>query len=89
MLPVAADAVLDRPCLRIVPVETLAQSTAMDANNPITAAIFSAFLKCPTKAHLMAIGEPAPDYLFRRHRGAHIVYVQSGGEAAAHASGPR
>ena len=32
----------------------------MDANNPITAALFSAFLKCPTKAHLMAIGEPAP-----------------------------
>ena len=32
----------------------------MDANNPITAAVFSAFLKCPTKAHLIAIGEPAP-----------------------------
>jgi hypothetical protein len=50
----------------------------MDANTLITAALFSAFLKCPTKAHLIAIGEPAP--------GAHfadietlIVYVQSGG----------
>jgi predicted RecB family nuclease len=32
----------------------------MDANNPITAGLFSALLKCPTKAHLMAIGEPAP-----------------------------
>jgi hypothetical protein len=32
----------------------------MDANNKITASIFSAFLKCPTKAHLMSIGEPAP-----------------------------
>jgi predicted RecB family nuclease len=31
----------------------------MDANTPITAALFFAFLKCPTKAHLMAIGEPA------------------------------
>src|SRR2546428_6536800 len=45
-------------------IETLAQSTAMDANNPITAALFSAFLKCPTKAHLMAIGEPAPGTYF-------------------------
>ena len=26
----------------------------------ITAAVFSAFLKCPTKALLVAIGEPAP-----------------------------
>jgi predicted RecB family nuclease len=32
----------------------------MNASKPITAAIFSAFLKCPTKAHLMSIGEPAP-----------------------------
>jgi len=36
----------------------------MDASNPITAAVFSAFLKCPTKAHLLAIGEPAPDSFF-------------------------
>ena len=36
----------------------------MDANNPITAAVFSAFLKCPTKAHLLAIGEPAPGTFF-------------------------
>ena len=36
----------------------------MDANNPITAAIFSAFLKCPTKAYLLAIGEPAPGTYF-------------------------
>ena len=32
----------------------------MNASKLITAAIFSAFLKCPTKAHLMSIGEPAP-----------------------------
>ena len=36
----------------------------MDAGNSIKAAVFSAFLKCPTKAHLMAIGEPAPDAFF-------------------------
>jgi CRISPR/Cas system-associated exonuclease Cas4 (RecB family) len=34
----------------------------MDTN--ITAAVFIAFLKCPTKAHLLAIGEPAPTALF-------------------------
>jgi hypothetical protein len=50
--------------LRIVPVETLAQSTAMGANTPITAAVFSAFLKCTTKAHLISIGEPAPNAHF-------------------------
>ena len=32
----------------------------MDTNNSIMAAVFTAFLKCPTKAHLLAIGEPAP-----------------------------
>src|SRR5271167_4185506 len=36
----------------------------MDASNRITAAEFSAFLKCPTKAHLMAIGEHAPGRYF-------------------------
>jgi hypothetical protein len=36
----------------------------MNANKPITAAIFSAFLKCPTKAHLAMIGEPAPGDFF-------------------------
>jgi predicted RecB family nuclease len=36
----------------------------MDANDPITAGLFSAFLKCPTKAYLMAIGEPAPGAYF-------------------------
>ena len=36
----------------------------MGASNPITAAVFSAFLKCPTKAHLLAIGEPAPSSYF-------------------------
>ena len=36
----------------------------MDASNSITAAVFSAFLKCPTKAHLLAIGEPAPGTFF-------------------------
>jgi predicted RecB family nuclease len=50
--------------LRIAPAETPAQSTAMDASNPITAAVFSAFLKCPTKAHLLAIDEPPPGTFF-------------------------
>jgi Domain of unknown function DUF83 len=36
----------------------------MDTNNSITAAVFIAFLKCPTKAHLLAIGEPAPTAFF-------------------------
>lgn len=36
----------------------------MDASNSITTAVFSAFLRCPTKAHLLAIGEPAPDTFF-------------------------
>jgi hypothetical protein len=36
----------------------------MDAYDPITAAAFSAFLKCPTKAHLLVIGEPAPAAFF-------------------------
>lgn len=36
----------------------------MDTNNPITAAVFIAFLKCPTKAYLLAIGEPAPGSYF-------------------------
>jgi predicted RecB family nuclease len=36
----------------------------MDTNNSITAAVFVAFLKCPTKAHLLAIGEPIPDAFF-------------------------
>ena len=36
----------------------------MDTNNSITAAVFIAFLKCPTKAHLLAIGEPAPTTFF-------------------------
>jgi hypothetical protein len=36
----------------------------MDTNNSITAAVFFAFLKCPTKAHLLAIGEHAPATFF-------------------------
>jgi hypothetical protein len=36
----------------------------MDASNSITAAVFSAFLKCPTKAHLLAIGERLPSTFF-------------------------
>jgi len=36
----------------------------MDASNSITAAVFSAFIKCPTKAHLLAIGEPPPGTFF-------------------------
>src|SRR5260370_38993715 len=36
----------------------------MDASNPITAAVFSAFINCPTKAYLLAIGEHAPGAYF-------------------------
>jgi hypothetical protein len=36
----------------------------MDASNSITAAVFSAFIKCPTKAHLLAIGESPPGTFF-------------------------
>ena len=36
----------------------------MDTINSITAAEFIAFLKCPTKAHLLAIGDPAPATYF-------------------------
>src|SRR5260370_3812922 len=36
----------------------------MDASTSITAAVFSAFLKCPTKALLVAIGESAPGAFF-------------------------
>jgi len=36
----------------------------MNTNNSITAAAFAAFLKCPTKAHLLSIGEFAPDTYF-------------------------
>jgi predicted RecB family nuclease len=36
----------------------------MDGTSQISALIFSAFLKCPTKAHLLAIGEPATDAFF-------------------------
>ena len=36
----------------------------MNASNQISAAVFSAFVKCPTKVHLLAIGEPAPGAFF-------------------------
>jgi predicted RecB family nuclease len=36
----------------------------MDASNSITAAVFLAFLKCPTKAYLLARDETAPDAFF-------------------------
>jgi predicted RecB family nuclease len=36
----------------------------MDTNISITAAEFVAFLKCPTKGHLLTIGEPAPATFF-------------------------
>ena len=36
----------------------------MDTNHSIAAAVFVAFLKCPTKAHLLAIGEPSPTAFF-------------------------
>ena len=36
----------------------------MNASNPITAAAFSAFIKCPTKAHLLVVGEPPPGSFF-------------------------
>lgn len=48
----------------IVSAHPPAQLTAMDAGNPITAAVFSAFIKCRTKAYLLAIGERAPGAYF-------------------------
>jgi hypothetical protein len=36
----------------------------MATDNQITAALFSAFVKCPTKAYLLVRGEPAPDSYF-------------------------
>src|SRR5215469_295227 len=36
----------------------------MHTSNSITAAVFSAFIKCPTKAHLLAIGESPPGNFF-------------------------
>src|ERR1700686_3600384 len=36
----------------------------MYTSKKITAAVFSAFLKCPTKAHLLAISEPPPGTFF-------------------------
>jgi hypothetical protein len=41
----------------------------MNASNQISA-VFSVFVKCPTKAHLLAIGEPAP--------GASFVDIEAG-----------
>src|SRR5215471_5979504 len=36
----------------------------MDMSADVTAAVFAAYLKCPTKAYLMAQGEKPPDTLF-------------------------
>ncbi len=36
----------------------------MDASNLVTAAVFSAFFKCPTKAHFLATGDPTTDAFF-------------------------
>ncbi len=36
----------------------------MDANDPITAAVFSAFIKCPMKAYLLTIGARPPGTFF-------------------------
>ena len=56
----------------------------VDANIPITAAIFSAFLKCSTKAHLMATGERTPGTYF-----AHIeARISSMYKAAAKRQSP-
>jgi hypothetical protein len=41
----------------------------MDASTDITAATFSAYLKCATKAYLTAHGEKAPDTFFADIRG--------------------
>src|SRR3978361_719341 len=40
------------------------ERTAVSANNLITTSVFSAFLKCPTKAHLLVIGEPNSETFF-------------------------
>jgi predicted RecB family nuclease len=38
--------------------------SAMDTNKQITAAVFSAFLKCPMKAYLLSVGDTAPGTFF-------------------------
>lgn len=38
----------------------------MESSNTVTAAIFSAFLKCPTKARLLALGERPPESYFSK-----------------------
>ena len=53
----------------------------LDTNNSITAAVFIAFLKCPTKAHLLAIGEPAPATFFTDIEARISSDVQIGGDA--------
>jgi len=50
----------------------------MGATSQVSALTFSAFLRYPTKAHLLAIGEPAPDGFFVDIE-AHIVFVQGDG----------
>jgi hypothetical protein len=41
----------------------------MDTSANITAAVFAAYLKCPTKAYLTAHGEKPPDTFFADTRG--------------------
>lgn len=41
----------------------------MDTNADITAAVFAAYLQCPTKAYLTAHGESSPDTFFADMRG--------------------
>jgi hypothetical protein len=36
----------------------------MEAGYSITAAVFAAFLRCPTKAYLLTMGEPTPHTFF-------------------------
>ena len=50
-------------------------SNAMDASANITAAVFAAYLKCPTKAYLTAHGENPPDTFVADTR-AHLGRVQ-------------
>src|SRR5437763_1602846 len=44
-------------------------SNAMDTSTKITAAVFAAYLKCPTKAYLTASGEKSPDTFLADTRG--------------------
>lgn len=57
----------------------------MDASANITTAVFAAYLKCPTKAHLTAHGENPPDTFVAdtRQRVSAAYNIKAGGGVGA------